>query len=149
MEFFQSFPSLPELLDGPLGVIWDFYLRYWWILTPPALLFIFLDTWRIYIWLRYWRHLKFITLEIKIPKDIEKTPKAMEQVFAGMHAMLDPPHWGEKWWVGRFQEWCSFEMLGTPEGVLDWLDRGREAVVRGFYSLTTPEMHDAWKPDGQ
>jgi uncharacterized protein (TIGR04255 family) len=37
----------------------------------------------------------------------------------------------------------------TTDAVLAWLDRGREAVVRGFNSITTPEMHRVWKPNVQ
>jgi len=35
------------------------------------------------------------------------------------------------------------------EGAMAFLDRGREWVVRGFASLTTPEMHEKWgRQDG-
>jgi uncharacterized protein (TIGR04255 family) len=30
------------------------------------------------------------------------------------------------------------------EAVLDWIDLGHEWIVRGFASLTTPEMHQQW-----
>ena len=33
----------------------------------------------------------------------------------------------------------------TIESASEWLDKGREAVVRGFTSLTTPAMHKIWK----
>lgn len=35
----------------------------------------------------------------------------------------------------------------TPdkEGVLEFLDLGREWIVRGFASITTPEMHEIWR----
>lgn len=33
----------------------------------------------------------------------------------------------------------------TIKSAFDWLDRGRIAVVRGFTSLTRPEMHQAWR----
>lgn len=32
----------------------------------------------------------------------------------------------------------------TVDGALDWIDRGHEWVVRGFASLTRPEMHKLW-----
>ncbi len=32
----------------------------------------------------------------------------------------------------------------TNEGVLSFLDRGREMIIRGFASITTPEMHKIW-----
>jgi len=31
------------------------------------------------------------------------------------------------------------------EGVMEFLDRGHEAIVRGFASITTTEMHKVWK----
>ena len=33
----------------------------------------------------------------------------------------------------------------TMEALADFLDLGREAVVRGFTALTTPEMHRTWR----
>lgn len=33
----------------------------------------------------------------------------------------------------------------THQGVADFLDLGRAAVVRGFAAVTTPEMHDFWE----
>jgi len=31
------------------------------------------------------------------------------------------------------------------EGILSFMDRGREMIVRGFASITTPEMHKIWR----
>lgn len=44
----------------------------------------------------------------------------------------------------------SLTARGKPEGsgiegAMAFLDRGHEAVVRGFTSITTPEMHKVWK----
>jgi hypothetical protein len=33
----------------------------------------------------------------------------------------------------------------TNEGVLSFVDRGREMIVRGFASITSPEMHKVWR----
>ena len=35
-------------------------------------------------------------------------------------------------------------MEQTTEGVLAFIDKGREMIVRGFKSVTTSEMHDSW-----
>jgi len=44
----------------------------------------------------------------------------------------------------------SMTARGTPAtkevaGAMECLDKGHEAVVRGFTSITTPEMHKAWE----
>lgn len=33
----------------------------------------------------------------------------------------------------------------STEDILEWCDRGREWIVRGFTDLTTPSMHKLWR----
>lgn len=33
----------------------------------------------------------------------------------------------------------------TFQGVADFLDTGRDAIVRGFAAITTAEMHELWE----
>lgn len=51
-------------------------------------------------------------LEVKIPREILKTPKAMEQVFAAVHATYSDIKFFDKWWKGKVQDWASFELVG-------------------------------------
>lgn len=110
-------PTPEEILLAFGKVIYAFFIDYWWLVLPPAIFFIFLDIWLIAIRTRWIKALPWITLEIRIPREILKTPKAMEQVFSGMHALYDPPNPLEKWWQGRLQEWVSFEMVGDSTGI--------------------------------
>src|SRR3989344_8648193 len=62
--------------------------------------------------------MKRIVLEIKIPKENLKTPKAMEQVFSSLHATYTFGLKGvDKWWFGRIEEWMSLEMVGFAHSV--------------------------------
>ncbi|MBI4193209.1 MAG: hypothetical protein HY536_01115 [Candidatus Colwellbacteria bacterium] len=76
-----------------------------------AVLFVLVKGWRLRTKKRAavkkieWKH-----LELRMPKDNARSPKAMEQVFAGLHAIYA----GEKALV---QEWFSFEMLGLQSGI--------------------------------
>jgi len=64
-------------------------------------------------------HYKWVTgikwklLEIKVPKNVLKTPKAMEQIFAAAHA---PYTYGitpfNKYWRGQDEYWMAFELIG-------------------------------------
>jgi len=57
--------------------------------------------------------LKWILLEIKIPKEIRKSPKAMEQVFAGLHGVFSGPlDFKDKFFAGKELAQYSFEMVG-------------------------------------
>lgn len=52
-------------------------------------------------------------LEIRPPKEVRKSPKAMEQVFAGLHGIyVIPVKWHDKFLKGKVLDWYSFEMIG-------------------------------------
>lgn len=62
---------------------------------------------------KYLLSLKWVLLEVKPPKEVRKSPKAMEQVFAGLHgAYIKPVKWYENIFLGKVLDWFSFEMVG-------------------------------------
>lgn len=105
-------PSVFELVLPVLGVVWQGFRAYWWLVVPPALFFIFTELWLAYVQKRYIQNIKWITLEIDVPKEVMKTPKAMEQVFAGLSVIQSGANFLEKWLKGKVQEWVSFEIVG-------------------------------------
>jgi hypothetical protein len=124
-----GFPDIPTVGNIVLPIfqaIWSGFAAYWWVVIPPALFFIFADLWLAYARARYIANIKWVTLEVRIPRDIMKTPKAMEQVFAGLTAIQSGGNFVDKWGKGKVQEWVSFEIVGwqgamlffvhTPEG---------------------------------
>jgi hypothetical protein len=103
-----------SVLAGLLKNIIDVWNQIWWIALPLITLFLFWDFWLLYIRFKFITSIKWKLLEIKIPKGILKTPKAMEQVFAAAHA---PYSYGlrfvEKYWEGKVEYWMSFEIVGS------------------------------------
>lgn len=88
------------------------FLEYWWFIPPVALFFIFRGLQLDYVRTKYINSLKWILLEIKIPKEVVKTPKAMEQIFAGLHGTEGSPNFIEKWFKGEVPDWFSLEIIG-------------------------------------
>ena len=91
-----------ELISSIPSILWQIFKVWWWV----PLIFIL---WRPFIFLYvFWRRqrydatIKRIVLEIKIPKEVLKPIKAMEDVFAGFHAIHDVFVWREKWIEGQF-----------------------------------------------
>jgi len=83
--------------------------------------FVFIIAWNlylIYIRTRYVRGLAWLMFEIKVPKEILKSPKAMEQVFSGLIASYS---FGltsvDKYIDGKVESWISLEMMGHAGGV--------------------------------
>jgi len=61
---------------------------------------------------KYLMGLKWIMLEIKFPREVAKTPKAMEQFFAGLHAAQKDPKKKDRYLKGSLAPWFSIEILG-------------------------------------
>ena len=90
----------------------------WWLILPLFVFFLYWNLRMIYIRTRYIKTTQWSMFEIKIPKDILKTPKAMEQIFSSLAATysfgLKPV---EKYVDGKVEPWISFEMMGHAGGV--------------------------------
>jgi len=102
MEVFQLYLNFLNL-----------FLETSWVWSPFILAIIFFQSWMYYTRRIYWRKLDWLLLEVKPPKEIESSPKNMEQIFAGL--------WGsfgtvgnkyEKYIKGFLQDYFSFEIVG-------------------------------------
>ena len=79
---------------------------------PAVLVFVFWRLWMYYINSKYIMSLDWVLLEIKLPREITKTPKAMEVVFNGLH-VTKGLNFFEKNWLGLTgSPWFSFEIVG-------------------------------------
>ncbi len=61
------------------------FYNFWWLILPIPLYQIFRIAWDEYIGLTWALSIEKVLLEIIPPTNIEKSPKIMEQVFAGLH----------------------------------------------------------------
>jgi len=112
-QFFSSLFTPPDALVPILQSIGTVWGEVWWIVVPIVTGMMFWEAWRLYLHIRFLKALDFQLLEIKIPKNVLKTPKAMEQIFAAAHA---PYSYGYRWtdiyWKGMEEFWMSFELVG-------------------------------------
>ncbi len=86
---------------------------YWWIIVPFLL-------WRPFLFFllrsrqeKFGRQQKYIMLDVKMPQEILRPIKAMEQVFAGWWMIYDPPDWWEKWIDGKYQLSMAIEIVSN------------------------------------
>src|SRR3989338_2107936 len=102
-----------ELLDRTLQAF-----SYWWLVVPLAVLVFARDWWLIDITERYIENIKWVLLEIVIPKENVKSVKAMEQVIAALHGTYS---FGikriDRYRKGKVEDWMSLEMVWFSEGV--------------------------------
>lgn len=112
-------------------------IDYWWVITPVALFFIFRELWLDYVRTKYINSLKWILLEIKIPKEVQKSPKAMEQVFSGLHGTESHKNFVEKWFKGELLDWFSLEIIGKGGQIhflIRTLEKYRNLVEAQIYA---------------
>src|SRR3989338_7558565 len=85
---------------------------FWWVWLPILLLVLLYNLWLGYIRAKYKAGIKWSLLEIRIPREIKKTPKAMEQILAGMYGLRNKAgNIIEKYVDGEVTMWFSFEMV--------------------------------------
>ncbi len=88
----------------------------WFVVFAPLWLPILLGIIFWDIWIKY-RRADFIAaqetmlLEIKIPRDIEKSPRAMELVFTGLYIGSGEGTFIDRWITGSVRPWFSFELM--------------------------------------
>ncbi|MDP3995889.1 MAG: hypothetical protein Q8P74_01440 [bacterium] len=94
-----------------LATLWQIFKNWWWIPLPfllwPHVVFLY----HYYIKENWDNKVKKIILEIRIPRETIKPIRAMDQVFAGFHAIHDIATWREKWVEGVFQLGLSLEIV--------------------------------------
>ncbi|MFH0712246.1 MAG: hypothetical protein V2A55_00075 [Candidatus Jorgensenbacteria bacterium] len=87
------------------------------ILLWPFIVFAILFPLTLSLWM-FWReeiyknhYVKSVLLELRIPREIKKTPEAMEQVLAAMHSLRNyPGDINEKYWLGEVTRWFALEI---------------------------------------
>jgi hypothetical protein len=104
---------MAHIVSGILGSILVVWGVVWWFVLPLIAILVFWEVWRMHLHYQWITGIKWKLLEIKVPKTILKTPKAMEQIFAAAHA---PYTYGigpyNKYWRGQEEYWMAFELIG-------------------------------------
>ena len=86
-------------------------LATWFVWLPVIALLMFLEAWLSYVRNDYKSKTKWTFLEIKIPREIRRGPKAMEQLFSSLHSFIGgPSDWYDYYWDGEVKLWYSFEI---------------------------------------
>lgn len=81
----------------------------WFAWLPLVLLFILWDVWIIYIRTRWVENTPWVLLEIKLPREIAKSPRAMEIVLTSLHSTRQGNLY-ERFWDGYLTMWYSLEI---------------------------------------
>ena len=125
------------LLSGLWGLI-----KVWWWVPLPVILFFLLKFHYLWYINDVWASNKnYILFEIKIPREVERPMKAMEQVVSNFWTFYDPPNFKEKWLEGKYQLRFTLEIVSI-DGVVHFYIRIPEATKDVFESSIYSQYPD-------
>lgn len=104
-------------MDDTLSQVFNFFWGSWFLWLPISLFYVLKDTWLKYVRAFSVLNTKWLLLEVKVPRDVAKSPKAMESIFAGIHATAKGGNLIDRYWKGTFSPWFSLEIVGNATGV--------------------------------
>lgn len=84
----------------------------------------------------------FVLLEMRIPREIYKSPKAMESVFSALNIGPGSGTWFKKYWWGRTRPWWSFELvsLGGEIHFYIYTRKNMRRAVESYFYAQYPEI---------
>jgi len=126
-----------------LSYILKFVENWWWTVVPFLLLPPLKNLW---LWWRsevWGSKLRYVLLEVRLPKEILRPLKAMEQVFSSIWAVIyDPPNNYDKWIEGKFLLSFSLEII-SDEGHIHFLLRVPQSSLDTVESIIFSQYPDA------
>ena len=95
--------------NHPVFQLWIFAWKtlLWWY--PLLAIYALWKVYFVYIQTKWLKNLAWCLLEIKIPKEISKSPKAMEVILTQLHQTSEGPL-SDRYIKGRTRSWFSLEM---------------------------------------
>lgn len=128
--FFYSF------LSGGLKDFFLLILPFAWFWLPLLLALILWISYRYYTLKKYIADTKWVTLEIKVPREVTKSPQAMELALTAFHQTSDKT-WYDRTFSGYVRPWFSLEMVSIG-GVVRFFIRTpaffRNLIESSFYA---------------
>jgi len=105
--------SITLTLDS-LQIVFDLFADFWWLYLPALFFVAWLVSFETYNRLNYLASLEWVLLEIRVPREVNKSPKGMEQIFAALYGvLLGSVRWQDRFFKGKVPDWFSFEIAGT------------------------------------
>lgn len=127
LEFFE-----PTILTIKLLV------RFWWLWLAPSLFVIFRGLWLVWRQQLYMSSISWVSLELKMPREIEKSPKAMEQVLAALYPLRNSPgDIVDTYQAGEVTLWWSLEIFsfgGDIHFLMRIPEKHKRIIVSNLYA---------------
>lgn len=132
-----------ETLVSGIILMFELAWKVWWIILPPFFVYLAVDTWKYYLATKALKEAKWVLLEIRLPREILKTPDAMERVFAGFHGPYDPPEKFKDFFLEpKARLWYNLEIVGQGGDIrfFAYVPKGWRNVVEATMYAQYPDI---------
>ncbi len=119
------------------------FVDLWWLWLFVILAIVTPQLWLTYAREYYKKANTWMLLELKIPREVKRNPRAMEQVFMAMHAVRNSPsNFAEKWWDGEVSLWYSCEMVsfGGEIHFYVWVPKKHRNIMEATFYAQYPDV---------
>ncbi len=137
------------MFSSDLNFIWRIFITFWgvswWFWLFLFLLELFKSTYLFGKQEKFKRSGAFsmVLLEIKMPKEVKKNPKAMEQILMTLHSLRNAPgNFKEKWIDGEVTVWFSLELVSLDGDIKFFIriPRSRSSIIEAAFFSYYPDI---------
>ena len=109
--------TLTDIINPLIQAVWGYALIFlgetWWFFLFIILLPVARSAWIYWRQLIYRHSMNYVVLDMRIPRETTKNPRAMEQVLRAFHSMRNEArNLREVYWDGEVTNWVSLEIVG-------------------------------------
>lgn len=143
------FPMYLALLTVTLIMVPNFFtLAFSWIIllfpiwAPVLAIFSFVRIWQWYVWSMFLATRSTVVLEVKMPRDVMKSPRAMEAAFTAMWTSGGETTFIDRGYSGKMRPFFSFEIasIGGEVHFYIWCWKSMKDVIEAHIYAQYPEV---------
>lgn len=145
MVGFETFP-----LDSVRFALTYIVQPFWPFVLFPILVILFRSTWLFWRQSLFKADMKWVLLELRIPREIKKSPRAMEQTLAAIHQYRNvASNLREVYWDGEVTRWYSLELVSFGGEIHLYVRcyRKQKNLVQSAFFAYYPDMEIVEVPD--
>jgi hypothetical protein len=132
------FKLFSVFFENPIfQIILSFVLKTFFIWLPILLFLVVFDLWVLYRRAQYFASLKWKLLEVRLPREIFKSPLSMEIFFNGLFQAGGEGNWYDKFWKGQVRPWFSLELTAIDGSIHFYIrtqEKFRNVIEASLYS---------------
>jgi len=124
-----------------------YYTGYVWV--PAILVLLAWNMWITYKRTEFFAKQTYVLLEIRLPKEIFKSPLSMELFFNSLYQTGGETTWIDRWWKGQTRPWFSLELVSIDGSIhfFIWTRAGFKNLIESTLYSQFPGIEIFEVPD--